>query len=165
MDAVAAALRHARARRAATLGRLVTLLRFPTVSADPRHERDMDACAAWLAHLLGGIGLVDVRVSPGQAAPVVTAAWGSACRSVFGRGPALLPSGGSIPFVSTLAAARGIDIALFGFGLPTDRTHAPNERFYLPSLFRRTAACVHLYHRLASELCESDAPLFPATVA
>ena len=40
----------------------------------------------------------------------------------------MLPSGGSIPFVSTLAAARSIDVALLGFGLPDDATHAPNER-------------------------------------
>jgi acetylornithine deacetylase/succinyl-diaminopimelate desuccinylase-like protein len=44
----------------------------------------------------------------------------SACRSVFGREPVMLPSGGSIPFVSALAATRGIDVALFGFGLPGD---------------------------------------------
>jgi acetylornithine deacetylase/succinyl-diaminopimelate desuccinylase-like protein len=99
-----------------------------------------------------------------RRAPVVRAVR-SACRSVFGRDPALLPSGGSIPFVSTLAAARGIDIALLGFGLPTDRTHAPNERYYLPNLFRGAAACVHLYHRLAGELRTRDAPLFPAKAA
>ena len=76
-------------------------------------------------------------------APVVRAVR-AACRGVFGRDPVLLPSGGSIPFVSTLAAARGIDVALFGFGLPDDGTHAPNERLYLPNLFRGTQACIEL---------------------
>jgi acetylornithine deacetylase/succinyl-diaminopimelate desuccinylase-like protein len=75
MDVVTAARRRARARRESTLGRLVTLIRYPTVSADPRHAADLAACAAWLARLLGHIGLVEVRVSPGQVAPVVTAAW------------------------------------------------------------------------------------------
>jgi acetylornithine deacetylase/succinyl-diaminopimelate desuccinylase-like protein len=72
----------------------------------------------------------------------------SACRNVFGQEPAMLPSGGSIPFVSTLAAARSIDVALLGFGLPDDATHAPNERLYLPNLFRGTDACIELYRQL-----------------
>jgi len=80
-------------------------------------------------------------------APVVRAVR-SACRNVFGREPAMLPSGGSIPFVSTLAAARPIDVALLGFGLPDDATHAPNERLYLPNLFRGTDACIELYQQL-----------------
>jgi acetylornithine deacetylase/succinyl-diaminopimelate desuccinylase-like protein len=84
-------------------------------------------------------------------APVVRAVR-AACHGVFGRDPVLLPSGGSIPFVSTLAAARGIDVALFGFGLPDDRTHAPNERLYLPNLFRGTQACIELYRQLASNV-------------
>lgn len=83
----------------------------------------------------------------GQA-PVVRAVR-CACRSVFGQEPVLLPSGGSIPFAAALAAARGLDVALLGFGLPADRVHAPNERFYLPNLFRGTAACIELYRQLA----------------
>ena len=71
-------------------------------------------------------------------------------RTVYGRDPSLLPSGGSIPFVSTLAAASGIDVALFGFGLPSDRVHAPNERLYLPNLFRGTDACIELYQQLGA---------------
>jgi acetylornithine deacetylase/succinyl-diaminopimelate desuccinylase-like protein len=74
----------------------------------------------------------------------------SACRSVFGRQPTMLPSGGSIPFVSTLAAACRIDVALLGFGLPDDAIHAPNERFYLPNLFRGTETCIELYQHLGS---------------
>jgi acetylornithine deacetylase/succinyl-diaminopimelate desuccinylase-like protein len=84
-------------------------------------------------------------------APVVQAVR-AACRGVFGRDPVLLPSGGSIPFVSALTAARGIDVALFGFGLPDDKTHAPNERLYLPNLFRGTQACIELYRQLAGHV-------------
>jgi acetylornithine deacetylase/succinyl-diaminopimelate desuccinylase-like protein len=62
----------------------------------------------------------------------------------------MLPSGGSIPFVSTLAAAEGIDVALLGFGLPDDAIHAPNERVFLPNLFRGTEACVELYQHLGN---------------
>ena len=82
-------------------------------------------------------------------APVIRAVRAT-CRDVFGRDPVLLPSGGSIPFVSALAAARPIDVALFGFGLPDDRIHAANERLYLPNLFRGTQACIELYRRLAT---------------
>jgi acetylornithine deacetylase/succinyl-diaminopimelate desuccinylase-like protein len=82
-------------------------------------------------------------------APVIGAVR-AACRDVFGRDPVLLPSGGSIPFVSALAAARPVDVALLGFGLPGDRVHAPNERLYLPNLFRGTHACIELYRRLAT---------------
>ena len=83
-----------------------------------------------------------------QRAPVLRAVR-AACRTVFGGGPVLLPSGGSIPFVSTLAAAQRIDVALLGFGLPDDAIHAPNERFYLPNLFRGTDTCIELYWHLA----------------
>jgi len=72
----------------------------------------------------------------------------AACREVFGRDPVLLPSGGSIPFVATLAAEQHIDVALLGFGLPDDAIHAANERFYLPNLYRGTEACIALYGRL-----------------
>lgn len=89
----------------------------------------------------------------------------SACRSVFSRDPVLLPSGGSIPFVSALAAAQHIDAALLGFGLPTDRTHAPNERLYLPNLFRGTEACVELYRQLACELATSGPLVRPVGAA
>jgi acetylornithine deacetylase/succinyl-diaminopimelate desuccinylase-like protein len=81
-------------------------------------------------------------------APVIVAV-NSACRRVFGRDPIQLPSGGSIPFVSTLAAVRQMDVALCGFGLPDDRTHAANERLFLPNLFRGTELCIELYRHLA----------------
>jgi acetylornithine deacetylase/succinyl-diaminopimelate desuccinylase-like protein len=79
-----------------------------------------------------------------QQAPVRWAVH-SACQAVFGRGPVLLPSGGSIPFVGALAQTHRIDVALLGFGLPDDAIHAPNERFYLPNLLRGTEACIELY--------------------
>jgi acetylornithine deacetylase/succinyl-diaminopimelate desuccinylase-like protein len=84
-----------------------------------------------------------------QRAPVLRAVR-AACRSVYRREPTMLPSGGSIPFVSTLAAATGIDVVLLGFGLPDDAIHAPNERVFLPNLFRGTNACVELYQQLGN---------------
>ena len=46
MEAAARARGYARSRRDVTLHRLVKLLGYPTVSADPRHAEDMSACAA-----------------------------------------------------------------------------------------------------------------------
>src|SRR5580658_8448387 len=68
MEAAARALGYARSRRDVTLRRLITLLGYPTVSADPRHTADMNACAAGLARLLTRIGLRDARVHLGRAA-------------------------------------------------------------------------------------------------
>ena len=65
------------------------------------------------------------------------------------RAPPAAVGGGAIPFVSALAAAYRIEVALIGFGLPDDAIHAPNERFYLPNLFRGTETCIELYRRLA----------------
>ncbi len=42
--------------------------------------------------------------------------------------------GGSIPIAAKLKEACGGDIALFGYGLPTDRWHAPNEHIALDRL-------------------------------
>ena len=72
----------------------------------------------------------------------------SACREVFGRAPVLLPSGGSIPFISTLASTQKMDAVLLGFGLPDDARHAANERIYLDNLFRGTDTCIRLYRHL-----------------
>ena len=71
-----------------------------------------------------------------------------ACVPVFGRAPLLLPSGGSIPFVSDLAATTGVHTLLLGFGPPGDNIHAPNERFALRRLHRGTDTCVRLLAEL-----------------
>jgi len=88
-------------------------------------------------------------------APVVSAV-NSACRKVYGRDAVQLPSGGSIPFVSMLAAVRRTDVALCGFGLPDDRVHSANERLYLPNLFRGTELCIELYRQLATGVNRTD---------
>src|SRR5690349_2965251 len=88
-------------------------------------------------------------------APVVGAV-NAACRRVYGRDAVRLPSGGSIPFVSTLAAVRGIDVALCGFGLRDDRIHSADERLYLPNLFRGTELCIELYRQLARRLAAAQ---------
>ncbi|MCX8101782.1 MAG: dipeptidase [Geminicoccaceae bacterium] len=50
---------------------------------------------------------------------------------VFGREPALIGCGGSIPVTATIKERLGMDSLLLGFGLDDDRVHSPNEKFEL----------------------------------
>ena len=86
---------------------------------------------------------VDVR-HPALAAAAL------ACRPVFGRDPALLPSGGTIPAVGLLRTALGVETVLLGFGLPGDAAHGPDESVHLPTLFRGVDTCVRLLHELGA---------------
>jgi acetylornithine deacetylase/succinyl-diaminopimelate desuccinylase-like protein len=56
-----------------------------------------------------------------------------AYREAFGKEPLFTREGGSIPVVTLLKKQLGLDSILMGFGLPDDRLHSPNERFYLPN--------------------------------
>ena len=62
---------------------------------------------------------------------------------VFEQEPVFLRGGGSIPVVSDFQTHLGITSALMGFGLPDDRLHAPNERFYLPNFYRGIETSIH----------------------
>jgi acetylornithine deacetylase/succinyl-diaminopimelate desuccinylase-like protein len=110
-------------------------------------------------HLAGRVPAgVRVRLAVGTACPPyrqpdgdpdgVVAAARRACLVGFGVEPVMRPSGGSIPFVNVLAEETGMPVLLLGFGLPGDRAHAPNERFFLPNLERGTATCAELYAQL-----------------
>ncbi len=61
---------------------------------------------------------------------------GFAYKKGFGAFPVFLRSGGSIPVVNAFQESLGIPTVLMGFGLPDDRIHAPNEKFYLPNFYR-----------------------------
>jgi len=53
---------------------LITLLRFPSVSADSKYAGDIDKCADWLVDHLNGIGLTAKKMDTGGH-PVVYAEW------------------------------------------------------------------------------------------
>lgn len=66
----------------------------------------------------------------------------TACHDAFGRQPVLMREGGSIPVVGQFQQHLGIETVLLGFGLPTDRIHSPNERYYLPNFYRGIDASI-----------------------
>jgi acetylornithine deacetylase/succinyl-diaminopimelate desuccinylase-like protein len=66
-----------------------------------------------------------------------------ALRRGFGRAPALLGAGGTIPIIHDIQRVFGIPTVLMGFALPDDRLHGPNEKVNLPTLERGIASCIH----------------------
>ena len=68
-------LEHALARPGRSITELKQFLRFPSVSSQPGHARDVRRCARWLAEHLRRIGLPDVRVIPTRRHPIVYASW------------------------------------------------------------------------------------------
>src|SRR5580658_7487956 len=69
------ALAYAQQHRSRFLAELKDFVRFPTVSSQPTHARDLKKCAAWLADHLRRIGLESVKVIPTRGHPIVHAAW------------------------------------------------------------------------------------------
>lgn len=67
----------------------------------------------------------------------------------FGTEPVLMREGGSIPVVGDFQRHLGIQTVLMGFGLPDDRLHAPNERFFLPNFKRGVETMIRFYYDLA----------------
>ncbi|GAA4435682.1 dipeptidase [Pontibacter saemangeumensis] len=60
----------------------------------------------------------------------------------FGVAPVLTRIGGTIPVLSLFEEELNIPSVLLGFGLPDDRIHAPNERFYLPNFLKGIHTCI-----------------------
>lgn len=94
-------------------------------------ESIMPASVTYTLQRLGGApaSISDLH-HPAMAAAV------QACRETFGREPAFMREGGSIPVVAELQSILGMETILLGFGLGSDNIHAPNERFYLPNFYR-----------------------------
>lgn len=66
----------------------------------------------------------------------------AAYETTFGNAPLYIRGGGSIPVVGDFQTHLGLETVLMGFGLPNDRIHSPNERFYLPNFQRGIAAII-----------------------
>ena len=134
---------YAQANRSRFLTELKEFVRFPTVSAQPRHADDLKRCASWLAHHLRQIGLEHVSVVATPRHPLVYADW----RRAPGRPTVLIyghydvqpadPLGEwrSPPFEPTV---RGTD--LYGRGASDDKgqmfTHVKAIESYLRTIGR-----------------------------
>lgn len=72
----------------------------------------------------------------------------TAMREVFGTDTVFSRSGGSIPIVGLFADLLHVPSVLPGFGLPDDNLHAPNEKVYLPNVYRGIEAIMRYWTRL-----------------
>jgi acetylornithine deacetylase/succinyl-diaminopimelate desuccinylase-like protein len=81
--------------------------------------------------------------------PYVQAA-GRAIEKGFGKRPVFTREGGSIPIVADFQASLNAPVVLFGFGLPDDNLHAPNEKFNLDNFFNGILASAFLYEEVAA---------------
>ena len=71
--------------------------------------------------------LTDPNSAAGKAAQ-------NALRQAFGKDPALIREGGSIPIVSQFRTILGVETLLLGLALPDCRAHSPNENFPLENM-------------------------------
>lgn len=78
----------------------------------------------------------------------------AAMRDVFGAETVFTRSGGSIPIVGLFADVLGVPSVMPGFGLPDDNLHAPNEKVYLPNVYRGIDAIARYWTRLGSASIE-----------
>lgn len=86
-----------------------------------------------------------VKIDP--AAPAVRAA-AEAYEKGFGYKPFYLRGGGSLPIVHQMIAClskpgNSLPVVMIGFGLPDDRTHAPNEKFHLQNFYHGIETVIH----------------------
>jgi acetylornithine deacetylase/succinyl-diaminopimelate desuccinylase-like protein len=97
---------------------------------------------------------VDVQVEHGGhptivdlEMPAIKAAV-AAYETTFGQKPVLMREGGSIPVVNDIKQHLGLETVLMGFGLPDDKIHAPNERFYLDNFYRGIQTSIRFFDLL-----------------
>ncbi len=69
-----------------------------------------------------------------DTAPMRAAA--AAYEAAYQHPPVFMREGGSIPVVNQFESDLQLPTVLMGFGLPGDRIHSPNERFYMPNFFK-----------------------------
>lgn len=80
-----------------------------------------------------------------------TKSFASALETVFHTKPVYERGGGSIPIVSYMQDALGINSVLSGFALPDDRAHSPNEHIKLNLWKKGIETVIHFFLNLEEE--------------
>ena len=116
--------------------RAAAKLSFRLVPDQDPHEVGEQLRAFLSARIPADVGWELVPMGMGRPIRVPTdspflAAARRALARVFGKEPALIGCGGSIPVTATIHRRLGMDSLLLGFGLDDDRVHSPNEKFEL----------------------------------
>lgn len=121
--------------------------------------QDPDKVLAGFKTFVGAHLLPDCKaeLSPGHGSPAVgfdtdskqlkAAAAGLA--DEWGKAPALIGSGGSIPIVQSFKQKLGMESVLVGFALDDDRIHSPNEKYNLASFERGARSWARILEKLA----------------
>jgi len=81
---------------------------------------------------------------------VYVQAAGRAIEKGFNKKPVFTREGGSIPIVADFQRELNVPVVLFGFGLPDDNLHAPNEKFNLGNFYNGIVASAFLYEEVAA---------------
>lgn len=81
--------------------------------------------------------------------PYVGAA-ANACEKVFQHKPVFLQSGGTVGAVEYLQTILNIPLVLMGFAQADDNMHAPNEKFYLPNLYKGIETIIYFIKNVSS---------------
>jgi succinyl-diaminopimelate desuccinylase len=84
-----------------------------------------------------------------------------ACVVGFGRPPAYVRSGGTVPAAGMLARAFGIRPLLLGFGTPGGRAHGPDEAMDLPGWAAAVDTSAALFAALARPVCANGVSARP----
>ncbi|HEY4035169.1 MAG TPA: M20/M25/M40 family metallo-hydrolase, partial [Ktedonobacteraceae bacterium] len=87
-----------------------------------------------------------ILVSP-DTVPMKAAA--SALEEVYGKPPAFLCEGGSIPIAALFDEVLRVPVVLMGFGLPDDNLHAPNEKYSLDQFYKGIRTVASFLQRMA----------------
>jgi acetylornithine deacetylase/succinyl-diaminopimelate desuccinylase-like protein len=95
-----------------------------------------------VVNLVGGRASISDRHSEGVQAVV------KALETVWGIRPVFRREGGSVPVVAQFQSTLGIETVNFGFGLPDDNAHGPNEKLHLPTWYRGIEAIIHALYNM-----------------